>query len=61
MYSIHHWDTFDNETSKVTERRTLEEARNFVYARYAGRIGSNGADQVDIVKDGEVVQSFKVS
>lgn len=51
-FGIYHWDTFDNETILIAERSTLEKAIEFVQKRYAGRIDSDGADQVDIVDRG---------
>lgn len=55
-FGIYHWDTFDNETLLIGEANTLEEAKKFVQTRYAGRIGPDGADQVDIVdRSGNIV------
>lgn len=60
-YTIHHWDTFDNETFKLATKRTLVEAESYVTKQYEGRIMSDGADQVDIVDaHGNVVRSYHV-
>lgn len=60
-YGIYHWDTFDNETLLIGEARTLKAAQDFVQKRYAGRIGSDGADQVDIVdRKGNIVWKASV-
>jgi len=67
-FGIYHWDTFDNETILIGEADTLVEAQKFVQElafghlgllRYKGRLGSNGADRVDIVDQlGEVVDHY---
>lgn len=60
-FGVYHWDTFDNETILIAERATLKAAQKFVQKRYAGRIGSDGADQVDIVdRDGNIVHKVSV-
>lgn len=60
-FGIYHWDTFDNETLLIGEAQTLEAAKAFVQTRYAGRIGPDGADQVDIVdRSGNVVEKVSV-
>ena len=59
-YTIHHWDTFDNEIIKIGEVRTLKDAIKFVKDRYSDRIRATGADQVDIVFEGRIVEKFKV-
>lgn len=60
-FGVYHWDTFDNETFLIGEADTLEAAEKLVNERYAGRIGSNGADKVDIVDDkGSIVRQFSV-
>jgi hypothetical protein len=60
-FGIYHWDTFDNETILIGEANTLEAAEKFVNERYEGRIGSNGADKVDIVdKKGNIIRQFSV-
>ena len=60
-FIICHWDTFDNDTFKVGEAETLEDARKKVKELYGDRIRETGADRVDIVDtDGEVVKSFRV-
>jgi hypothetical protein len=60
-YGVYHWDTFDNETHLVDESDTIEGAESIVQSAYAGKISSDGADQVDIVdKSGNIVQKFKV-
>ena len=61
-FGIYHWDTFDNETLLIAEADTLLEAEEAIKARYAGRLGPHGADQVDIVdKKGNIVRKFSVS
>jgi hypothetical protein len=58
-FGIYHWDTFDNETILIGEADTLVEAQQFVQERYKGRLGSDGADRVDIVDQlGEVVDHY---
>lgn len=58
-FGIYHWDTFDNETILIGEADTLVEAQEFVQERYKGRLGSNGADRVDIVNQlGDVVDHY---
>jgi hypothetical protein len=69
-FGVYHRDTFDNETFLITkdwntgekaEFDTLEEAEKFVAEHYKGRIGNNGADQVDIVNlDRDIVRKFAV-
>ena len=60
-FGVYHWDTFDNETILIGEAATLEAAKKIVQKRYAGRIGSDGADQVDIVdRDGNIVEKVSV-
>lgn len=60
-FVICHWDTFDNETFRVGGAKTLEEAEAFVEERYKGRIGSHGADKVDIVdSEGRVRRQYSV-
>ena len=60
-FGIYHWDTFDNETILIAERASLKAAQEFVQRRYAGRIGSDGADQVDIVdRLGNIVEKVSV-
>lgn len=49
-YGIYHWDTFDGSTFLLGEVDTLDEAEKFVVDRYGGRLRSDGADRVDIVK-----------
>jgi len=59
-YGVYHWDTFDNETFLIGEADTLEEAQEIVQARYRGRIGPDGADKVDIVHNGHIVEQVSV-
>jgi len=60
-FIICHWDTFDNDTFKVGEAETLEEAKKKVKERYGDRIKKSGADRVQIVNlDGDVVENFSV-
>jgi len=60
-FGVYHWDTFDNETILVHEADTLEKAKKWAEKYYAGRMGSNGADRVDIVNlKGEVIWSCYV-
>ena len=58
-FGIYHWDTFDNETILIGEADTLVDAQQFVQERYKGRLGSNGADRVDIGDQlGEIVDQY---
>jgi len=58
-FGVYHWDTFDNETILIGESDTLDEARQFVQEKYKGRLGSDGADRVDIVdQQGDIVDHF---
>lgn len=60
-FTIHHWDTFDNETIQIGTADTIEEANAFVLKEYEGRIDESGADRVDIVnKNRDVVDTFQV-
>jgi len=59
-YTVYHWDTFDNSTIKMAEKDTLEQAMEFVNEHYDGRISDSGADRVDIVHEGRVVEWYKV-
>lgn len=60
-YGIYHWDTFDNETSLISEKDSFSEAESFVAKRYSDRIRPDGADRVDIVDQrGNVVQAYRV-
>lgn len=61
-YTVHHWDTFDNETIKIGEFQSFEEAKKFVERQYKNRISEkNGADRVDIVHKGQIVEQFCVT
>lgn len=60
-YTIHHWDTFDNETIQVGEAATFEEAEEKVRSKYGSRISGNGADRVDIVYRGAILKQYRVS
>ncbi len=60
-FGVYHWDTFDNETFLVGEADTLADAQQIVKNKYHGRIGSDGADKVDIVdRDGNIVEQVSV-
>ena len=50
-YGVYHWDTFDNETMLISQSDTLDEAKAQVQKKYAGRIGENGADVVEILDE----------
>lgn len=60
-FGVYHWDTFDNVTLLVHEFNTKEKAEDWIREHYKGRIGSHGADRVDIVDlQGDVVSAFSV-
>jgi len=60
-FGVYHWDTFDDETLLIYQSDSLEDAKRFVFERYRGRIGGNGADQVDIVNSrGDVLKTYLV-
>lgn len=60
-FKVYYWDTFDNETIQIGEFPDQPLAEAFVETRYAGRIGPQGADKVDIVLDGTIVRQYSVS
>ncbi len=53
MFSIYHWDTFDNETFLVRAGfETIEAAETYARQHYGERLGlPHGADRVDIVDE----------
>ena len=57
-YKVYHWDTFDNETLLLFETDSIEKAENYIKNRYNDRLSSNGADKVEIVKDGAILRSY---
>lgn len=61
-FGVYHWDTFDNETIRIDEFDTLDEATDFVEKdKYKGRISPQGADKVDIVdKSGTIRKQYSV-
>lgn len=60
-FGIYHWDTFDNETMLIAEADTREETTKIIAAKYAGRIGPDGADQLHVVdSNGNVVERLSV-
>jgi hypothetical protein len=60
-YGIYHWDTFDNTTLLVDEADTHPAALLKVQKKYGTRIGSHGADRVEIVdKAGNIIERFQV-
>lgn len=48
-YGVYLWDTFDNQTIRLRDLDTLEEAEKFVIDRFGDRISSDGADVVKIL------------
>ena len=48
-FVICHWDTFDNETIKIGEANTLDEAISFIEKKYGDRLDVNGADKVEVI------------
>lgn len=60
LYQVYHWDTFENENLFLDSFDNKPDAFFFVEEKYKDRISQNGADRVDIVKNGHVLQSFSV-
>jgi hypothetical protein len=63
VFKIYYWDTFDppgEDTAEIGSSPSLSEAQQWVRDHYGDRLRPSGADHVDIVYNGNVVQRFNV-
>jgi hypothetical protein len=60
-FAIYHWDTLEDQTVLLADFHERSAAVRFVHSEFAGRIGHEGLDQLEIVGPrGELVQKFRV-